>query len=91
MKVGDIVTPCSKTVLACGSGSYPCAIVVSVEPFILVSEEADMLWSKTVELENFIVRGQADEVMLKRCMDRLYRDYPNHKLHQFMDTKVDET
>lgn len=90
MNVGDIVVPINDEYpLRCGSGSYPFAVVVSVKPFILTSEEADMLWNTTVEIENFKVRGKATKEMLDRGLKRLYTDYPNHKLHQFMDT-IDE-
>ena len=31
---------------ACGGGIYSRAVVVSVEPFVLVSEDGDMMWRK---------------------------------------------
>lgn len=44
-EIGDLVVPSNREfVLACGSGTYPRAVVVSVKPFIMVSEEGDMLW-----------------------------------------------
>jgi len=49
MKVGDVVVPTrqSHKVLHCGSGMYSHAIVASLEPFVLVSEDGSMLWRTT--------------------------------------------
>lgn len=62
--------------LRCGSGTYPCAVVASVDPFILISMEGDMRWSRE-DHEQFEVVGWAGKEMMKVVMDRLYRDYPN--------------
>lgn len=50
MKVGDVVISrdgpwSTKSPLVSGCGMYTHAICVSVEPFVLVSEEGDMMWS----------------------------------------------
>lgn len=43
---GDLVIPKDPhDVLHCGSGVYPYAFVVSVDPFVLISESGDMVWS----------------------------------------------
>lgn len=84
MKVGDIVYPINGKVLACGSGEYGCAVVVSVKPFILTSGSADMLWSNTVDPKDFEVRACVLPDVLEICMARLYRDFPNHKFDVFM-------
>jgi hypothetical protein len=59
MKVGDRVVPVSPFQLASGSGRYNCAIVVSVEPFVMVSTTGDMLWSR-VDPTQVKVSGKAD-------------------------------
>ena len=42
--IGYIVKPVEGHVIACGSGYYERAVVVSGLPYILVSEEGDMIW-----------------------------------------------
>ena len=80
MIVGDIVTPKAMYTLRCGSGTYPYAICVSLHPFILISEEGDMVWSSTVNIENFEVFGKATSAMMKTVMDRLHRDSDNGRV-----------
>jgi hypothetical protein len=60
--------------LRSGCSAYDFAIVVSVAPFVLVSEEADMRWSATVEARDFRVIGTAKHDTLLRCMRRWDRD-----------------
>lgn len=63
MKVGDVVVskhgPYSGH-LCCGTGIYTHAIVVSLEPFALVSEEGDMLWTQ-VSLDEVVALCQASK------------------------------
>jgi uncharacterized protein (TIGR02996 family) len=48
LKRGDRVEPAGPgNALACGSGLYSQAVVVSLNPFALVSEAGDMLWTAT--------------------------------------------
>lgn len=47
LTVGDLVEAIPPHALACGSGLYPHAVVVSLAPFALVSIEGDMLWTAT--------------------------------------------
>jgi hypothetical protein len=47
LNVGDLVEARAGHALACGSGVYPYAVVVSLEPFALVSLAGDMLWTAT--------------------------------------------
>lgn len=54
MKVGDIVEAAPGRVLRCGSGWYPNAVIVSMDPFTLVSEEGDMMWSVTFDKEDVV-------------------------------------
>lgn len=72
INVGSIVEPVSdEFTLASGCGRYPDAVVVSVEPFILVSRASDMKWSSTVSIENFTKTGQADEALMAICNRRV--------------------
>jgi len=75
MIVGSIVKPIDqRNVLHCGSGTYPYAICVSLNPFILISEEGDMRWSATVKAENYEEIGVASKAQMKVCFDRLKHD-----------------
>jgi len=74
LKIGDIVTPHKPYGLVSSCSVYNCAVVVSVDPFILISKEGDMLWHATVVPEEFDVVGQADSATLEVCMGRLARD-----------------
>lgn len=47
--VGQIVEHKVFGGLRCGSGAYPCAVVVQADPLVLVSPEGDMMWSATTE------------------------------------------
>lgn len=73
LEIGSIVKPTkeSKFILRSGSGQYDSAIVVSIDPFVLVSEETDMRWSATIKKEYFEVIGTTDDMHLKQCMHRL--------------------
>ena len=71
-EVGDIVKPteASGFTLASGCGWYSHAIVLSVEPFALVSEESDMLWTATVKLESFEKIGEASPKLMEKVERR---------------------
>lgn len=73
MKIGNIVKPTKKCgyILASAAWRYEVAVVVSLEPFIVVSTEADMLWESTVNKKDFKVIGQASNKVLKKCMKRI--------------------
>ena len=72
-KIGQIVVAIdvSKTPLHCGSGMYPCAICVSVEPFVLVSESGDMMWTQH-NPDNFVAKGMADLAVIRTAMERYF-------------------
>ena len=72
MKIGDFVEAIPPWALVCGSGRYDRAVVVSVKPFIMVSEQADMLWSKA-SLNDVRVIGRAPFKVLKRAMSRTHK------------------
>jgi len=74
MKVRDIVVPINGEVLVSGCGRYDLAIVASLDPFVLISEEGDMKWSATVEKKNFVSHGQAPKHIWKNVKDRMKRE-----------------
>jgi len=74
VKVGDVVVPIKGAVLACGSGRYTHAICMGVTPFVLVSEEGDMVWTATVEPQYFQALCQAHPDIVEVCRKRLEND-----------------
>ncbi len=71
MEKGDIVVSNDPAYpLHCGSGIYSHAIVVQVDPLVLVSESTDMRWS-TVMPDKLKVVGCAETAVLERCLRRL--------------------
>lgn len=80
MKTGDVVVAVPPFVLACGSGRYTHAIVESIEPLILVSEEGDMLWRSTIEPGCIRALCQAHPRIVQVALDRLNREYPQPSL-----------
>lgn len=70
-KVGDVVVPTLDTHLRSGSDWYTHAMVVSVDPLVLVSSEADMRWSATVDHMSLKVVGKATPQTMKICNTRL--------------------
>ncbi|BCG50135.1 hypothetical protein [Ralstonia phage RP13] len=71
IKVGDIVRRNDGQNLRSGAEMYGAAICVSLAPFVLVSEHADMRWESTVSIEDFHTTGQVDADHLKLAMRRL--------------------
>lgn len=73
MEVGDLVKPTreGKKELACGTGRYDCAVVISVEPFMITSLDSSMLWTKTLKVDDFEVIGDVGKRTLTKCMRRL--------------------
>lgn len=70
-KVGELVVPASPSyALRSGAEAYLFAVVVSVDPFVLVSEYGDMRWQATVRPSFFNVIGQATSNQLERAMAR---------------------
>ncbi len=71
IEVGSIVEPMSNEyTLASGCSRYDNAIVVQLDPFVLVSEGTDMRWGRC-EAKNYSVIGTASDDVLKACMERL--------------------
>lgn len=70
-EVGDVVIPKpGQDPLRSGGSEYGAAVVVSVEPYVMVSEFADMRWGAQ-EANNYLVAGKAGTTLLARCMTRL--------------------
>lgn len=94
--VGSIVVPISYDyVLACGSGIYNHAIVVSVNPFVLISEEGDMMWDTDPHPEGYRSIGTAAPSVKKaafarwkREKERVLIDYQNDQLRKKFFARV---
>ena len=73
LSVGDIVMPkqTSGIVLTSGCYEYRCGVVVCIEPFILVSQLADMRWESLPSSDNFEKIGALIDITehLKRLKD----------------------
>lgn len=72
MEVGSIVESKDPNgnPLHCGSGSYGAAVVVQLEPFIMVSMSGDMRWSTRKKDEQQVI-GKATPSVLAIAMKRL--------------------
>jgi hypothetical protein len=75
IKAGDIVRPKpgAYSSLTSGCCRYDDAIVLDVDPFVLVSRAGDMRWQFTVRVEDFDVIGQATQGEMDNVEHR--RDY----------------
>lgn len=71
MEVGALAIRKDGGMMRSGAQAYAGGVVAQVEPFILISEGADMLWSATVKREDFVPIGTADEDTMKRVNARL--------------------
>jgi len=77
MEVGSIVIPVSGMKLESPATTnvetleYGFAIVISMSPFVLVSERADMRWQYTVSRENFVPIGKVIPEVFEKCKTRL--------------------
>jgi len=62
LQVRDVITTIRSRPLHCGSGMYSCAVVLSVQPFILQSIESDMTWGSTKTVDDVdLVIGRVPE------------------------------
>jgi hypothetical protein len=71
MRVGDLVNNVKQNRLYCGSGMYHWAVVMQLEPLILVSEGTDMRWDCVKAEEVPEVFGRASRLTTFRCLRRL--------------------
>lgn len=55
--------------LVCGSGVYPLAVVITTEPFVMVSIDTFMKWTN-YPIENVEVIGTADPLILANCISK---------------------
>jgi hypothetical protein len=73
--VGDLVNYRSKRGCLCsGCGAYDKAVVVSLDPFVLISEEGDMMWRATVKIGDFETVGKASREALLNVTKRLINE-----------------
>ena len=74
MEIGDLVKPTKESnfILRSGASYYLDAVIVSMEPFVLVSWETDMLWNETNK-KDFIVKRPAPTEIFKKCLERYKR------------------
>lgn len=79
MKIGDAVVAVSPFQLVCGSGRYTHAVVVGLDPLVLVSEYGDMLWHATLEPGCVRSIGRASAESFERAMRRYDSDV-GHKM-----------
>jgi hypothetical protein len=73
MEVGNLVAPTKESgfILHCSTAMYEKAVVISTEPFLLTSEDSNMLWSKTIKKRDFKKIGEVDKKTLNKCLRRL--------------------
>lgn len=71
IQIGDIVEPTNMNgLLRGGASGYLDAVVVSIEPFVLVSREPDMIWYN-MEKKNYKFKEKASTQLLINCLHRL--------------------
>lgn len=74
MEIGEVVVPIDNApLLRSGSWLHDCAIVVSTDPFVIVSPEADMIWYNQ-KPESFKSLCPVHPEILKTCMVRYITD-----------------
>lgn len=71
MQIGDIISRKDGNNLRSGCFMYASAVVISLDPFAITSEDGDMLWWTTIKKEDFKVVGKVNESLLKIVMKRL--------------------
>ena len=77
-EVGELVEPIERPMgemthwLRSGCGQYPHAVVVQLEPtLILVSVETDMMWCTNLDINNYQAIGTVPQTVLNNCKRRL--------------------
>lgn len=74
-EVGDLIQAIPPWALVCGSGLYDRAVLVSITPFVAVSESGDMMWSATITPGKVLRIGKALPSVLNVAMARFARDF----------------
>jgi hypothetical protein len=90
MKVGDIVIARDGNTLNklfSGAECFTHAICVSVEPFILISEDASMRWSAK-DVDDFVGLTRAHPEVFEHCMERLEYDIKSGQIEDPRPKKV---
>jgi hypothetical protein len=72
LQVGDVVMPDDGDVLRSGSSWYDHAVVISIDPLVLVSIEGDMRWESTIKDRHFSVIGVASPTILRNALERIH-------------------
>ena len=71
MEIGDlVVTNSEQDPLRSGCSLYSHAVVIQVEPLVIVSKESDMRWG-SFTADRLAVIGKASDEDLAKCMKRL--------------------
>ena len=71
LAVGDLVEAVPPTVLHCGTGIYKQAVVASIDPLIIISNDGTMLWRKTIMEGNLKKIGTASYASLMNVLLRV--------------------
>ena len=71
IQVGNIVIPKPGAWLHSEGVSFPLAVVVSTEPLVFVSEDAEARWQVTIDPTHFTVMGNAPDRVMDLAMSRL--------------------
>lgn len=79
LRVGDSVVTMPGHALRSGATWYPYAVVVQVDPLILISEDGDMKWSAMLDRLPLKVTGRASTAALNKANMRLWRDQEEEK------------
>ena len=99
MNVGDVVIPNpnvpfgQRFQLASGCSYYEFAICVSLEPFILVSHHADMMWIDTIKGReaDFISLCKADQKIINKCKERIPSEHLQAKVEYVAFSKTNKS
>jgi len=80
-EIGDLVAYKSEKlgILRTGMSWYAHAVVASLKPFILVSEDGDMLWQATVKSNSFKKVGEADKEAIVNVLKRMTREHAKNE------------
>lgn len=72
LRIGHRVSRIDGEHLRSGANTYTSAIVVSTDPFVLVSDDTTMKWQETVKASDFECCGYVERELVEKCRARLY-------------------
>lgn len=72
LRIGHRVSRIDGECLRSGASTYTSAIVVSTDPFVLVSDDTTMKWQETVKASDFERCGYVNRELVEKCRARLY-------------------